>query len=89
MMKYRMLLGGFGGQGVQTLGNLLSFAGSLSGKSVTFVSDYGGLMRGGVSGWWVLFGDEVNPAPNMETADCTQKQEVVIRIETPPIGFSE
>lgn len=45
MMKYRMLLGGFGGQGVQTLGNLLSFAGSLSGKSVTFVSDYGGLMR--------------------------------------------
>ncbi len=56
-MEKSILLGGFGGQGVQTIGKLLTFAANDAGCQVTFYPAYGGQMRGGTSNCTVIVSD--------------------------------
>ena len=44
-MEKTILIGGFGGQGVQTMGKLLAYAANEEEKYVTFSPAYGGEMR--------------------------------------------
>ena len=44
-MEKTILIGGFGGQGVQTLGKFLAYAANEEEKYVTSSSAYGGEMR--------------------------------------------
>lgn len=69
-MDYSILIGGFGGQGVQTLGKLLAYAGNDAGWNVTFLPSYGGEMRGGTSNCTVVMSDRRIGSPYREHTDC-------------------
>ena len=68
-MEQSILLGGFGGQGVQTLGKLLAYTANDAGKSVTFYPAYGGEMRGGTSNCTVVVSDRRIGAPARNLCD--------------------
>ena len=46
---YKISCAGFGGQGVMTMGELITFAGMDEGKEVAWVPSYGPEMRGGTA----------------------------------------
>lgn len=69
-MTYRFLVGGLGGQGVQLLGKLLTYAGNEEGYYVTFFPSYGGAMRGGVSNCTIVVSDETIGSPDPRSVDC-------------------
>ena len=45
----KILIAGFGGQGIMFLGKILSQAAMLEGKNVTYIRSYGAEMRGGTA----------------------------------------
>lgn len=49
MCNERVLCAGFGGQGVMSLGQLLTYAGMIENKHVTWLPSYGPEMRGGTA----------------------------------------
>lgn len=65
-MEKSVLMGGFGGQGVQTCGKLLIKAANEEEKIATFYSEYGGVMRGGTSNCTIITSDEEIGAPNIK-----------------------
>lgn len=69
-MEKAILIAGFGGQGVQTLGKLLSYAANEEEKHVLFAPSYGGEMRGGTSNCTVVVGDEKISSPNKKYMDA-------------------
>lgn len=62
-MENSYLLAGFGGQGVQTLGQLMTYAASDAEKYATYLPAYGGEMRGGTSNCTVKISDEEIGSP--------------------------
>ncbi len=62
-MENTYLLAGFGGQGVQTLGQLLTYAATDAEKYATYLPAYGGEMRGGTSNCTVKISDEPIGSP--------------------------
>lgn len=48
-MEERIVVAGFGGQGVMALGQLLTFSGMTEGKYVSWLPSYGPEMRGGTA----------------------------------------
>lgn len=68
-MEKSVLMGGFGGQGVQTCGKLLIYAANEDDQIATFFSEYGGAMRGGTSNCTVTTSDEEIGAPNKQKVD--------------------
>jgi 2-oxoglutarate ferredoxin oxidoreductase subunit gamma len=64
-----LLIGGFGGQGVQTLGKLLTYGVNETGAYVTFYPAYGGEMRGGTSNCTVIVSDEDIASPSKFLVD--------------------
>jgi len=53
-MLERIIISGFGGQGVMLMGRLLAYAGMIEGKKVTWMPSYGPEMRGGTANCTVL-----------------------------------
>ena len=45
-MKHELLVAGFGGQGVLSMGMTLAYAGMLEGKEISWMPSYGPEMRG-------------------------------------------
>ena len=68
-MEKRVLIGGFGGQGVQTMGKFLGHAANRAGIITTFFPAYGGEMRGGTSNCTVTVSDRPIGAPNKSICD--------------------
>ena len=68
-MDQSILIGGFGGQGVQTLGKLLTYAANDAGLNVTFLPSYGGEKRGGISNCTVVLSDRRIGSPQRNTYD--------------------
>ena len=62
-MKYEIILSGFGGQGVMSIGKNLVEAGMEEGLFVTWVPSYGPEMRGGTANCTVILSDEPIGAP--------------------------
>ena len=62
-MKYEIILSGFGGQGVMSIGKNLVEAGMAEGLFVTWVPSYGPEMRGGTANCTVILSDEPIGAP--------------------------
>jgi 2-oxoglutarate ferredoxin oxidoreductase subunit gamma len=48
-MTEKMLIAGFGGQGVILAGKLIAYAGMVEGKHVSHIPSYGVEMRGGTA----------------------------------------
>ena len=63
-----ILLAGFGGQGVLSMGQFLAYAGMLEGKEVSWVPSYGPKC-GGTANCLITIGDEVIDSPIFDAPD--------------------
>ena len=70
MATNRVIVSGFGGQGVMGIGQLLTYAGMFDDKHVSWLPSYGPAMRGGAANCSVIISDEPIGAPNISTADA-------------------
>lgn len=62
-MEEQIIISGFGGQGVQLIGQLLAYAGMNEGKHVSFLPSYGPEMRGGTTNCNVIISSEPVGSP--------------------------
>ncbi len=62
-MLERMIISGFGGQGIMLMGRLLAYAAMLEGKNVAWMPSYGPEMRGGTANCTVLISKEEIGSP--------------------------
>ena len=68
-MIERMIVAGFGGQGIMTLGKLVAGVAMQQGREVTFLPSYGAEVRGGTAHCHVVISDEAIYSPIVEEAD--------------------
>jgi 2-oxoglutarate ferredoxin oxidoreductase subunit gamma len=57
VLNEQIIMAGFGGQGVMSMGQLLAYAGMLEGKDVSWLPSYGPEMRGGTANCSVIISD--------------------------------
>ena len=62
-MTHEIIMAGFGGQGVMLIGQLLTYAGMIDGKHVSWIPSYGPEMRGGTANCAVIVSDEPVGSP--------------------------
>src|SRR3990167_1044029 len=68
-MTEKIILAGFGGQGMMMLGKLLAQAAIVDGKYVTFFPSYGTEVRGGTAVYYLIISTEEIFSPLIEEAD--------------------
>lgn len=68
-MKEQIIIAGFGGQGVMSMGQMLAYAGMVEGKKVSWLPSYGPEMRGGTANCQVIISDDEIAAPIISRAD--------------------
>jgi len=68
-MTQKIICAGFGGQGVLLIGQVLTYAGMIEGKEVSWLPSYGPEMRGGTANCSVIISDEPIGAPIVTVAD--------------------
>jgi 2-oxoglutarate ferredoxin oxidoreductase subunit gamma len=69
-MTTKVIIAGFGGQGVVLIGTLLSYSAMVEGKHTTFFPSYGAEMRGGTANCSVIVSDEEISSPVVNQPDC-------------------
>jgi len=69
-MTTRVIVAGFGGQGVVLIGTLLAQAAMTQGKHTTFFPSYGAEMRGGTANCSVIVSDSEIASPVVNQPDC-------------------
>ena len=62
-MKQEIIIAGFGGQGVLLMGQILTYAGMLEGKYVSWIPSYGPEMRGGTANCSVIIDNKPIGSP--------------------------
>lgn len=62
-MTHEIIIAGFGGQGVMVMGQLLTYAGMLEKKNVSWIPSYGPEMRGGTANCSIILSEEPIGAP--------------------------
>lgn len=68
-MKEEIIISGFGGQGVLSMGKILAYAGLMEGKEVTWMPAYGPEQRGGTANVTVIISDERISSPILSSYD--------------------
>lgn len=68
-MECKLLIAGFGGQGVMLMGQLLGYAACEDGKNVTFLPSYGPEQRGGTANCTVIISDDEIGSPTAAKVD--------------------
>ncbi len=68
-MKEEILIAGFGGQGVLSMGKILAYAGLMSGLEVTWMPSYGPEQRGGTANVTVIVSDSSISSPVLDSYD--------------------
>lgn len=68
MALQEIIIAGFGGQGIQSAGMLIAYAGMLENKYVSWLPSYGPEMRGGTSNCHVIVSDEPVGSPILNSA---------------------
>ncbi|QOX62631.1 2-oxoacid:ferredoxin oxidoreductase subunit gamma [Anoxybacterium hadale] len=63
MAVHKLIIAGFGGQGVMLIGQMIAYAGMLEGKEVTWMPAYGPEMRGGTANCTVVVSDRKISSP--------------------------
>ena len=69
-MTIETIISGFGGQGVMSLGELLTYGGMHEGREVSWLPSYGPEMRGGSASCQVIVSDEPVGSPIISEADA-------------------
>ncbi len=68
-MKEEIVIAGFGGQGVLSMGKILAYAALLDGLEVTWMPSYGPEQRGGTANVTVIVSDAAISSPVLDTYD--------------------
>ena len=63
MMKEELIIAGFGGQGVLSMGKILAYSGVMQGYEVSWMPSYGPEMRGGTANVTVVLSDRTISSP--------------------------
>ncbi len=66
MLNEKVICAGFGGQGVMSMGKLLTYAGMIEEKQVSWLPSYGPEMRGGTANCAVMVSDTLIGSPIIE-----------------------
>jgi 2-oxoglutarate ferredoxin oxidoreductase subunit gamma len=69
MLSEEIIVAGFGGQGVLSLGMTLAYAGMVEGKEISWMPSYGPEMRGGTANCMVILSDERISSPILSQFD--------------------
>ncbi|MGV8146719.1 MAG: 2-oxoacid:acceptor oxidoreductase family protein [Alkaliphilus sp.] len=70
MATEKIIMAGFGGQGIMSMGQLLTYAGMIEDKQVSWLPSYGPEMRGGTANCSVIVSDSLVGSPII-TNDAT------------------
>lgn len=68
-MKEEIIISGFGGQGVLSMGKILAYAGLMNDLEVTWMPAYGPEQRGGTANVTVILSDTPISSPVLDTYD--------------------
>ncbi|MCC8036624.1 MAG: 2-oxoacid:acceptor oxidoreductase family protein [Bacteroidales bacterium] len=68
-MKEEIIMAGFGGQGVLSMGKILAYAGLMNDLEVTWMPSYGPEQRGGTANVTVILSDQPISSPVLDTFD--------------------
>ena len=68
-MKKEIIISGFGGQGVLSMGKILAYSGLMEGKEVTWMPAYGPEQRGGTANVTVIISDDRISSPILSHYD--------------------
>lgn len=68
-MTQEIIIAGFGGQGVLSMGKILAYAGILQNEEVSWMPSYGPEMRGGTANVTVILSDERISSPYLKVFD--------------------
>lgn len=68
-MKQEIIIAGFGGQGVLSMGKILAYAALMNDLEVTWMPSYGPEQRGGTANVTVILSDEEISSPIVDTYD--------------------
>ena len=68
-MTEEIIIAGFGGQGVLSMGKILAYAGLMEGKEVTWMPAYGPEQRGGTANVTVIVSDDPVSSPILSSYD--------------------
>lgn len=68
-MEHRILISGFGGQGVLFVGKVIAQAAVTEGREATWLPSYGPEMRGGTANCRIVISDEEIGSPAFNTSD--------------------
>lgn len=68
-MKKEIIISGFGGQGVLSMGKILAYSGLMEGKEVTWMPAYGPEQRGGTANVTVIVSDNRIASPVLSKYD--------------------
>ena len=68
-MKEELIIAGFGGQGVLSMGKILAYSGLMQDKEVSWMPSYGPEQRGGTANVTVIISDERISSPILNAYD--------------------
>lgn len=68
-MTEEIIIAGFGGQGVLSMGKILAYSGLMQGQEVSWMPSYGPEMRGGTSNVTVIISDDRISSPILNKYD--------------------
>jgi 2-oxoglutarate ferredoxin oxidoreductase subunit gamma len=68
-MTEEIIIAGFGGQGVLSMGKILAYSGIMEGEEVSWMPSYGPEMRGGTANVTVILSDERISSPYLKVYD--------------------
>ncbi|MDE6206362.1 MAG: 2-oxoacid:acceptor oxidoreductase family protein [Muribaculaceae bacterium] len=68
-MKEEIVIAGFGGQGVLSMGKILAYAGLMDNLEVSWMPSYGPEQRGGTANVTVILSDKAISSPVLDTFD--------------------
>lgn len=69
-MTQEIIIAGFGGQGVLSLGKILAYSGMMQGQEVSWMPSYGPEMRGGTANVTVIVSDDPISSPYLKVFDA-------------------
>ena len=78
-MTYEIIIAGFGGQGVLSMGKIIAYSGMMEDKEVSWMPSYGPEQRGGTSNVTVIVSDEKVSSPVLNSYD------IVIALNEPSL----
>ena len=70
-MTEEIIIAGFGGQGVLSMGKILAYSGIMQDEEVSWMPSYGPEMRGGTANVTVILSDERISSPYLKVFDTT------------------